>query len=364
MKKTLAFTAALMLLPLIPNSAMAQSRGAVGVVVAPVERTEWIETIEALGTLKAREQVVITSTVADKVAKINFDDGQAVSEGAILIELESAEERAELQSAKSALSESEKQYNRAKELRAKGATAQSVLDEQRRVYEIAKAQVGVAESQLQDLIIRAPFSGKLGIRQVSPGAYLSAGQVITNLTDNRTMRLDFAVPEVFLDSIRPGQVVKVKTAAYRKRTFDGTVTAIDNQIDPISRAFSVRATLQNPEGLLKAGMLMTVMLEKDPEQAIAIPESTLIPESTRNYVYVVEEDAETTTAQKVEVQIGRRQAGRVEVIDGLEPGQLLVSHGALKLADGRAVKVLANQADGRTMTQILDDLTKPKAQKK
>lgn len=364
MKYAFALLATVFLLPTISTPAQAQAGGAVGVIVAPVKETQWIETIEALGTLKAREQVVITSTVADKIAKINFDDGQMVDEGAILIELESAEERAELQSAKSALSESEKQYNRAKELRAKGATAQSVLDEQRRVYEIAKAQVGVAESQLQDLIIRAPFAGKLGIRQVSPGAYLNAGQVITNLTDNRTMRLDFAVPEVFLDSIRPGQVVEVKSAAYFDKTFKGTVTAIDNQIDPISRAFSVRATLQNPEGLLKSGMLMTVKLEKEPEQTIALPESTLIPESTLNFVYLVDDSAEQPTAQKTEVKIGRRQSGKVEILKGLEVGQLVVSHGALKLANGRAVEIVANQKDGRTVTEILDDLIKSQQQKK
>ena len=366
MKLKFTLMALAMLYPTISASpAMAQSRGGpTGVIVSPVAQTDWVETVEALGTLKAREQVVITSTVADKVATINFDDGQTISEGAVILELEAGEEKAEVEAAKSALNEAQKQYKRAKELLAKGATAQSVLDEQRRNYEIAKADVGVAEAQLQDHIIRAPFAGTLGIRQVSPGAYINAGQVITNLTDTRTMRLDFNVPEVFLSSIKPGQVVKVKTAVYRDSVFDGIVTAVDNQVDPISRAFSVRATLQNPDGKLKAGMLMSVTLEKDPEQTLAIPESTLIPESTRNYVYVVETAEEQSTAKKKEVTIGRRQAGTVEILKGLEPGELIVSHGALKLADGRPVKVLANQEDGRTVTEILDDITKPKPKKK
>src|SRR5690606_26926620 len=135
-------------------------------------------------------------------------------------------------------SESEKQYNRAKELRAKGATAQSVLDEQRRVYEIAKAQVGVAESQLQDLIIRAPFSGTLGIIQISPGAYITGGEVITTLTDTSSMRLDFNVPELYMSGIKVGQQVEVTTPVYPNQTFEGAITAIDNRVDLVSRSFS------------------------------------------------------------------------------------------------------------------------------
>jgi len=173
------------------------------------------------------------------------------------------------------------------------------------------------------------------------------------------------VPEVFLTSVNAGQMVVAKTAAYRDKTFKGTVTATENQIDPISRAFGVRAVLPNPEGLLKAGMLMTVHLEKAPEETLAIPESTLIPESTRNFVYVVDTSAEQPTALKKEVTIGRRKAGTVEVLEGVEAGVLVVSHGALKLADGRPVNILANQADGRSITDILDSLTQqPNQQKK
>ena len=145
MNKALALFAATLL---VPSLALAQPRGGgpIGVIVSPAAEVEWVETIEALGTLKAREQVVVTATVADKVAKINFEDGQAIEEGQVIIELDSGEEQAELQSAKSAYSEAEKQYKRVKGLRSQGAAPQSTLDEQRRVYEIAKAQVGVAEA--------------------------------------------------------------------------------------------------------------------------------------------------------------------------------------------------------------------------
>lgn len=364
MKKAFALFAVTVLFSSLSYAQPKGGGGPTGVIVSPVAETLWVETIEALGTLKAREQVVITATVADKVATINFDDGQTITKGEVIVELDSGEERAELDAAKSAFNEAQKQYNRAKELRRQGATAQSVLDEQRRVFEMAKAQVGVAEAQLQDHIIRAPFSGVLGIRQVSPGAYLNAGQIITTLTDTTTMRLDFSVPEVFLSSVQVGQVVSVQTAAYRDKTFAGAVTAIDNQIDPISRAFSVRAVLPNTEGFLKAGMLMTVQLEKAPEATLALPESTLIAESTRNFVYLVDETAEQPTAKKTEVTIGRRKAGTVEILAGVEAGALVVSHGALKLADGRPVKVLANQADGRSIPDILDSLTQQPPQQK
>lgn len=290
-----------------------------------------------------------------RLKKINFQDGQFVQQGAVILELESHEENAQLESALSAYRESEKQYRRAKELRRKGATSQSTLDQQGRIYEIAKAQVEVAKARLQDHVIRAPFAGTLGMREVSPGAYVQAGEKITTLTDAATMRLDFSVPEIFLSSVRPGQEVAVQTVAYRGRIFKGLITALDNNVDPVSRSFSVRAVLPNDDGVLKAGMLMSVEIEKAPEMVLALPEGTLIPESTRNYVFVVEQNDEMIVAKK-EVKIGRRQIGLVEIYEGLEEGELVVSHGSLKLADGRTVKILANQADGRSIPEILKDL--------
>ncbi len=347
----------------MPTQAIAQRPpmgmgGGVPVVVTPVVENQWVEEIEALGTLRAREQVKLTATVSDKVSAIHFTDGQWVEKGAIVVEMDSGEEKAELEAALSALREAKKQHQRSRKLVKKGATSQSVADEHRRVFEISKAQVGVAKAKLQDHVIHAPFSGVLGLREVSPGAYLNSGDTITTLTDASTMRLDFTLPEVHLASLTVGQTVKVITKAYDGRIFQGQISAVDNHVDNVTRAIGVRALLSNEENLLKAGMLMTVNIKKAAEPVLVLPEGSLVPESASNFVYVVDPTAKPAVAVKTEVKIGRRQAGIVEILSGVNVGQMVVSHGTLKLANGRPVMIIATQEQGVSMADILEKMNK------
>lgn len=334
-------------------------RGPVPVIVAEVRETEWAEEIEALGTLKANEQVRLTSSASGKVEDINFTDGQMVEKDVVLLRLESGEELAELAAAKALETETQRQYLRSKELRKQGATAQSVLDADRRQYETAKAQVGVAKARVEDRTIRAPFSGRIGLRQVSPGNFIQGGDVIATLTDSTPMRLDFSVPELKISQLKEGLGVKATTGSYPNKVFEGSISAIESFVNPTTRAVGVRALLPNEEKLLVAGMLMTVNVEENPRPAIVIPEAAIVQESNASYVYVLDKEATPPAAAKTKVELGPRQPGLVEVISGLEVGDMVVIHGTLKLADGRPVNVVATKTPEQDIPDILQELRNP-----
>lgn len=354
-------------LPKYLMGGMGQSRGPVPVIVAQVRQTPWVMPIEALGTLKANEQVELTSSATGKVEDISFTDGQFVKKGEVLLRLESGEERAELMAAKALEVETKRQYLRSKELRKQDATSQSVLDADMRAYETAKAQVGVARARVEDRIIRAPFSGRVGLRQVSPGNYIQSGALIATLTDSTPMRLDFSVPELKINQLEEQLEVTATTRSYPDKTFTGSISAIESFVNPVTRAVGVRAILPNKEHLLVAGMLMTVQVEENPRQAIVIPEAAVVQESNASYVYVVDMDAEKpgeqTRAAKTKVELGPRRPGEVEVIGGVNKGQRVVIHGTLKLADGRPVNIVAEKTPEQDVSDILQDMRQPQKAK-
>ena len=202
--------------------------------------------LEALGTLRARESVVLTASVTETVTRIHFDDGDRVNAGQVLVKMTSAEEHAQLEEAKS-------QYERIKPLAAEGTAAKSLLDERQREWETARARYAAIISRLDDRLIRAPFAGVVGLRNISVGALVGPGDVITTLDDLSEMKLDFSVPTTFLQTLRPDLAIIASTHAYPERRFEGIVKSIDSRIDPITRTVMVRAVLSNPDAVLKPG---------------------------------------------------------------------------------------------------------------
>ena len=338
-------------------------RGPVPVITADVMETSWSDQIESLGTLKANEQVQLTSSAAGKVEEINFTDGQQAQKGSVLVRLESREEKAELIAAKALADETKRQYLRSKELRQRAATSQSVLDADRRAYETAKAQVGVAEARVEDRTVRAPFTGRIGLRQISPGDFIQSGDVLATLTDNKPVRLDFSVPALFIAQLKKGLAVEATTRAYPEKTFSGKISAIESYVNTSTRAVGARAILPNEKGHLSAGMLMNVQVEETTRPAIVIPEAAIVQESNASYVYVVNSDNEPAVAQKTEVKLGQRRPGDVEILKGLKEGDKVVIHGVLKLADGRPIKILAEKSSDQKVSDILEQ-TRPSAQKR
>ena len=326
---------------------------AVPVIIQKVGISSFTDRVEALGTLRAKETVEITATVTDTITAIHFDDGQRVQQGDILIEMTSAEEHALLEEEMSTLQEARKQLERLQPLVKRGAAAKALLDEQQRKLETAQARLRGIESRLRDRLIMAPFSGVVGLRNISAGALIEPGDRITTLDDDSIMKLDFTIPAVHLAALREGLAIEAKSPAYGERVFRGQIDSMDSRIDPATRAIVLRAALKNDERLLKPGLLMTVTLLKNPRDELVIPEGALIPSGNSNYVLVVQPDASSPVAEKRPVQIGARRPGEVEIVAGLTAGEYVIIHGTLKVRPGQPVSVIAMAEGGETLAELL-----------
>jgi len=303
------------------------------VVTSAVERVPLAVEIEAVGTARAREAVDITSKAANTVTSVRFDEGQQVRQGAVLVELDGAQARADLVAARAALKESESTFNRSRDLFARQALSESQLEQIEATLIANRARVAAADARLADTVIRAPFSGKVGLRRISVGSLVSPGTVITTLDDSSVIKLDFDVPETFVSVLEPGLSVAATSIAYPGQTFEGIVASVDSRVDPVSRSVTVRAEIPNREGLLKPGMFMSVRVSREPTPGLVVPESAIVPERGNVFVFGVGEGR----AERREVTIGRREPGRVELVGGVEAGERVVVQGTQKVRDGSPV---------------------------
>jgi membrane fusion protein, multidrug efflux system len=306
----------------------------VAVVTAVAQRETLDIAIEAIGTAVSNEAVNVTTKVTNLVTAIHFQDGQRVEAGQVLVELDRAQASAELAIATADYGNSVNQFNRSKELLASQSLSKAQYDQLEAAMKANEARVAAARARLADTYIRAPFAGRVGLRRISVGSLINPGTVVTTLDDTSSVKVDFAVPDVNLGVVRPGIPLVATTSAWPGRRFTGKVGSVDPRIDPTSRSVTVRALLPNGEGLLKPGMFMTVRLASEQRAAVVIPEEALVPEQARQFVYVSADGK----AGKREVRIGRRQPGRVEVLEGLREGERVVVEGTLKLRDGAAVR--------------------------
>ncbi len=319
------------------RAAPSSARPPVPVVVAEASRGEFVDRIEAIGTARSNESVVITSRVTDTVREINFSDGMEVKAGAILAELTGDEEMAQLAEARSDYEDAARNQRRIARLHAQRTVSGSQLDAAVAARDSARARVDAIEARLDDLLIRAPFAGVLGLRAVSPGALVQPGDTITTLDDLSVIKLDFAVPETDLASLEPGLEIVARSAAWRDREFRGTVRTVDSRVDPVTRAITVRAEIPNPERLLRPGMLLTLELIRTRADALTIPEEALVPVQDRHFVLVVNAENEV---ERRPVEPGRRRPGAVEVRTGLAPGERVIVEGTNRVRPGHRVEVV------------------------
>jgi membrane fusion protein (multidrug efflux system) len=294
---------------------------------------EFIDTVEALGTTKANESVVLTATTTDKVSAINFEDGMYVKKGKVLATLVTEEEQADLREAQANFDEQERELKRVRGLVEAKTLATARLDAQKTLYEKALAQLQIANARIRDRQIIAPFDGRLGIRQISVGALVTPGTVITTIDDLSVIKVDFTVPEAFLAALKEGQTIEARSEAY-DRLFEGKVITIDTRVNPESRAITVRAEIPNDELLLRPGMLLIIDLIRNRGKSLMIPEESIINYEDRKYAFVVQPD---NRVSRREVETGRRRPGAVEVLSGLNAGEMVVSRGLLKIQDGTKV---------------------------
>jgi membrane fusion protein, multidrug efflux system len=308
--------------------------GPVAVVTAPVTAESFPQQIEALGTARANEAVDITSKTSNTIVRIRFEEGQRVERGTVLVEFDAAQTRADLAAAEAALVESRAAYDRSQALAGSAVLSRAQLDQIVATLKANEARVASAKARLDDQYIRAPFTGRTGLRRVSVGSFVSPGTVITTVDDVSVIKLDFSVPETFVALMKPGLNIAATSAAYPGRKFEGIVASIDSRIDPVSRSVTVRAELPNDDGVLKPGMFLGVLLTRDAAPALVLPESAVVPEQGRAYVLVVEGGRAT----RREVQLGRRRTGQVEVLSGVAVNDRVIVEGALKVRDGGQVR--------------------------
>ena len=303
----------------------------VAVTTTIVQPRAFSDALQALGTAQARESVTITAKVSDVVTRLAFDSGQRVHAGQLLADMNSRAQQAEVVAAEAALRDAEQQLRRGGELAQQQLLARGQYDTLRANRDAAAASVQAKRASVADRAILAPFAGVLGLRQVSLGALVAPGAVITTLDDDSRIKLDFTLPEAALSSLARGQAITASSDAWPGTAFDGRIANIDSRVDPETRAMRVRAEIPNDDGKLRPGMLLRVRVQLPPRQALLLPELAVQQEAEQGYVFRV------GTANKVEqapVKLGTRTDGQVEIASGLKPGDRIVVEGTIKLHAG------------------------------
>jgi membrane fusion protein, multidrug efflux system len=310
------------------------------VTVASVKRDILYDVVEALGTARANESVTVAAKVTDTVRRVNFEDGDYVESGSVLVELTSNEEEAALAEARANLDDAESQLQRLEDLSTRGLSAESDLVAARSRAGAMRARLNSVTARLSDRLIQAPFSGLLGFRQVSPGTMVSPSTEITSIDDISVIKLDFTIPESFLGTMSLGAKIVAKSVSFPGRSFEGTVRTVGSRVDPVTRAITVRAHVENKDRALRPGMLLTVEVITAEHLALVVPEGSVFQVQNRAYVYLVDGDV----VHQHQIEVGGRRFGVVEVLSGLEEGQQIVVEGIVKLRDGARVRFDAADA--------------------
>ncbi|MDG4597158.1 MAG: efflux RND transporter periplasmic adaptor subunit [Candidatus Contendobacter sp.] len=303
---------------------------------APVTRATLNVEVTAVGTLRADETVMIRPEIAGRVTTLHFREGQTVNAGDPLVTLDQDEYKAQLAGSSAQVGLEESSYRRLQDLQRKNLTSQQNLDESKARLDAARAQQELNRVRLERTVIRAPFAGTVGLRLVSPGAYVKPGDDIANLESLGSMKLDFRVPETYLARLGVGQTLTVRVDAYPDQDFEGTIYAIDPALDPETRTVLLRARLPNKGNKLRPGLFarVSLILERR-ENALVAPEQAIVPLGQKILVYRVVDGKAVMTP----VKLGLRRPGQVEILEGLNAGDLVVTDGQLKIRDGAAVTV-------------------------
>ncbi|WP_291988780.1 efflux RND transporter periplasmic adaptor subunit [Candidatus Accumulibacter sp. ACC007] len=326
-------------------SARAAPPGAfpMAVETARVQASELAVDATAVGSLRSNESVVLRPEIAGRIASINFKDGVAVSKGALLVALDDATQAAELNQAKAALALAQANQQRTQDLFARKFVSGQALDNTQAALKVQEAALALAQARLDKTRIRAPFSGVLGIRNVSVGDYVKEGQELINIEDIGTLKVDFRLPESYLAQLSPGQQLEVSSDALPGQVFAAVLEAINPLVEASGRAISLRAQLSNSERKLRPGMFVRVrLIFERRDKVLLIPEQALVPDRTAPYVYRVVDGQ----AQRAPIKTGLRRNAQVEVVEGLSAGDEIVTAGQLKLREGAAVRSLGVGAPG------------------
>ncbi|TWO71953.1 efflux RND transporter periplasmic adaptor subunit [Caenimonas sedimenti] len=314
------------------------------VEVARVEQARITDDAQTVGSLRSRQNVMLRPEVSGRVTELNFRDGERVRKGQLLVQLDDQLPRAQIQQAQAELSIARANHKRNQELVAQNFIAQRAVDESAANLQVADAKLALAQATAARLRILAPFDGVAGIRTVSVGDYLKDGADIVNIEDLEAIYVDFRMPERFQAKIRRGQRAVVNIDSLPGRRYVAQVQAIDPLVDANGRSIGIRGCIDNRQLQLRPGMfarITTVFGER--ENALLIPEESLVPQGGRQFVLKVVDgpDKDTRIARRIEVKVGIRRPGKVEVLEGLQAGDMVVTAGQQRVQrDGMPVRIV------------------------
>ncbi len=312
--------------------------GPVSVEVGKVEVMTLADDAQAVGSLQSRQGVVLRPEVSGRVAALGFGDGQRVKRGQLLVQLDDTLQQAQLKQSEAQASIARTNLQRNRELVAENFVSQSAVDQSAAALEVAEAQVALSKAQLARMRIVAPFDGIAGIRSVNLGDYVKDGADLVSIEDLSQVLVDFRLPERFIARVKPGQTVDVSLDALPGQRFTGRIDALDSVIDANGRSLLVRASLANPGGVLRSGLFArTRIVFAQRDNALVVPEEALVPQGGKQYLFKVADTANGPVAQRIEANIGLRLPGKVEVLEGLTAGDLVVTAGQARLGRGDAV---------------------------
>ncbi len=314
-----------------------------------------VRDLEAVGTTRAAQMVEIKPKADGTVVEIPVRAGARVEQGSALFLLDDDIQKADLAEAEANLLKAEQALERGQTLKQSRVMANATLEDLQASRDAARAQVNRARQRLDDRVIRAPFAGTPAIQRVDLGAQVSSDTVLTRLDDLSTVLVEVQVPEEFFSIIKPGLEAEASTAAWPGRTFTARVSEIDTYIDPVSRSFRVRAGIDNPDGALASGMFMRLALQLSSDGVVMIPEESVVIEEGSPYLFVVKDGK----AERRNVKTGGRQPGWVQITDGIEPGDEVISSGTSKVRAGGAVKVVSGSKPGDASASASGAVVKP-----
>jgi membrane fusion protein (multidrug efflux system) len=333
---------------IVPGKTVEKGRGkgkgggsAIAVEAAIARGATTTTDIRAIGSLRSDESVQITTETAGKVAEITFVEGGTVKAGDVLVKLDDALAQAEVADAKARYDLAEANNDRAKQLSRTGNVTEKAIDEAAANFEIARAAYELQRVKLSKHVIAAPFGGRVGLRKVSPGAFVAVGTPIVNLEKIDFLKVDFKLPELFLPSVSVGQTVDIVVDAQPDKTFVGEIYAIDPQVDVNGRALALRARLPNADFALRPGLFARILVKgKQTREVVLVPESAIVPRGGETFVFRIDNGK----AMEVKVKLGeRRGTAEVEIVEGVMANTQVVTAGQLKLRNGAPVEVIESQ---------------------
>jgi membrane fusion protein, multidrug efflux system len=296
--------------------------------------------IPAVGTLRSNESVEVAPELPGRLAEILVQEGQKIAQGDVIARLDQSVYRAELMQAQSGLELAKADVDRYKKMRAGEVASEQAMQRAVAALNENLARIALAQANLAKSELKAPFEGVLGLRRVSLGDYLDSGDVIINLEQVDPLKVDFRVPEIYFTTVKLGQTIKLTVDALPGETFEGTIYAMDPLIDAGGRSIVLRARVPNGDDRLRPGLFARVSLVYDTHpNALLIPESAIVPFGSQKFVFRVVDGK----AVQTQIKVGEYINGKVEVLEGLKPGETVVTAGQLKIADGMGVAPIPNE---------------------